>query len=129
MVEEQKTPNPEHLDDAPKPALGEIGASIRAQILEACKAHPLWEQLQARKKSGEIDREDFGYWDVRELFEVNTPVQRKHIGNRALVLSATDVEQFHVFNFVDQDGVEQQLFSEDVNGVLILFPEDFGNPS
>ncbi|MDD5103656.1 MAG: hypothetical protein PHX93_04610 [Candidatus Peribacteraceae bacterium] len=127
MVEKQNNFNHEHPADAPKLALDEIGAAIRAQIFEACKAHPLWEQLQTRRKSGEIAQNDFGYADVRDLFEDCIPVQRKHIGQRAVVLMGTDIEQMHEFTYVDSRGELQNIDPEMVNGVLILFPEDFGN--
>lgn len=126
VQEEPKAPNLAQ-SDVSKPVLGEIGAAIRAAILQTCKAHPLWQKLQERREAGEIDREDFGYEQVREVFEECRPVERNDVGRRPVVLSVTDVEQFHVFSFVDKEGAEQQIFSEDVNGVLILLPEDFGN--
>ncbi|MDO8468372.1 MAG: hypothetical protein Q7S29_01280 [Candidatus Peribacter sp.] len=129
MPEKQNTPNPEHLTDAPKPALGEIGAAMRAKILETCKAHPLWQKLQMSREAGEIDREDFGYRLVREVYEESRAITRKDVGNRALVLMATDAEQFHQISYIDANGAEQQIDPESVNGVLILLPTDFGNPS
>lgn len=129
MVEEQKNPNHEHLADASKPALGTIGDAVRAQMLEACKAHPLWQKLQERREAGEIDRDDFGYRLVREIYEDSRAITRKDVGNRALVLMATDAEQFHAISYIDANGDEQQIDPESVNGVLVLLPTDFGNPS
>jgi len=127
MVDEQKNISHELPAEAPRQEVGIIGTAVRSRIFEACKTHPLWERLQARRKSGEIDQNDFGYVDVRDLFEDCIPVQRKHTGQRAVVLMGTDIEQMHEFTYVDSSGELQNIDPEMVNGVLILFPEDFGN--
>lgn len=127
MVEAPKTSNPEHQAGVPEPVLGETGAAIRTKMLALFQKHPLWQELCRLRDAGTLSREDFGYVQVREIFEADRPVERKDVGNRPLILPQTDVEQFHVFSFVDKDGNQQHIFWEDVNGVLILFPEDFGD--
>ncbi|ALM09877.1 MAG TPA: hypothetical protein DEB30_02385 [Candidatus Peribacter riflensis] len=127
MVEEPKAVNSEPQADAPHPAVGEIGAAIRAEILQTCTAHPLWQKLTALREAGEVAREDFGYEQVREVFEESRSIARKDVGNRALVLMATDAEQFHEISYIDANGDEQAIDPESVNGVLILLPKDFGD--
>ncbi len=129
MVEKPKASHPEHQAGVSKPVLGETGAAIRTRMLDLFTMHPLWQELCRRRASDELSQEDFGYEQVREVFEADRPVERRDVGNRPLLLAQTDVEQFHAFSFVDKSGTQQQIFWEDVNGFLILFPEDFGNLS
>lgn len=78
--------------------------------------------------NGEISQEDFDWDQVMNVYAERRPVTRADVGNRAVILTASEVEQFHVFSFVDSTGEEQQIEPESVNDVLILLPEDFGNP-
>lgn len=88
----------------------------------------VWRELTQGWESGEISRQVFDYNDVVRVYREHRSIARSDVGNRPVILTAEEVERLRVFDFVFRNGDVEMLDPESVNGVLILLPEDFGDP-
>ncbi|MDD4628296.1 MAG: hypothetical protein PHE68_02785 [Candidatus Peribacteraceae bacterium] len=106
---------------------------VRHQIGCVTNLAQVQRELLEGRESGEISREDFDFAAVREIYEVSGRViQRCDLRDargkeRALVLSAADVESFRQIDYIGPHGESCTVDPESVRDVLILMPKHFGN--
>jgi hypothetical protein len=87
-------------------------------------------ELAHRKESGELEKVDFDIYD----FTFRGPLTREILGNRAVVLSKSDLEELGGFLLMVPDGdtrfidPEEDVANWGPGDLLIIFPEDLGNP-
>jgi hypothetical protein len=88
-------------------------------------------ELKRRKEEGEINRKDFEFREIYELWNTSQPIQKKTVGDRAVVLTQSEFDQLGILEFIAFNGTLIELECnanrqpEDIP--YILFPEDLGD--
>jgi hypothetical protein len=115
--------------DVPEPENQELGPEERrAQIAEQNL-----QELARRREAGELEPTDYEVNYLLYLQQMDQPVTRKEVGNRAIVIKPEEFEGLGYLEIVLPTGERIVLdFTEetfDKNSPLIIFPEELGEES
>lgn len=87
-------------------------------------------ELARRREAGEIDEKDYDLEELVYYQGLGTPLDRKDLGNRAVVIAQKDLEKLGGLKIVLPDG-KTTIIDPEVTGYgpgdkLVIFPEDLG---
>lgn len=86
--------------------------------------------LAERRKEGLISPDDFPLEGIFYVEQEGRPLVRSDLGNRAIVISQRELEQFGFISFLSPEGKLIDIFADETGyepeEVLVIFPDELG---